>query len=148
MLCKVWGDAEVVLRNAGRGTPLFTLLWSLRKIYRGQRCPPFSPEEGRLLAGFPGVFGETALGNVEKIAMGADHVVVWRWSFEAAGYSIISDDFRSEGEAVAELRLLQRKLYPEWCEEGQREGHLLWLRHVLREERLQAEVMQEPCSGS
>ena len=150
------GDPDAFPRNGGggrpkktlRGTSLYTSMWTLRRVYRGQRGPPFSPDEGRLLAALPGVLGETALGNVEKVAMGAENVVVWRWSFEAAGYSIISDDFRSEGEAVAELRLLQRKLYPEWCEEGQREGHLLWLRHVLREERLQAEVMQEPCSGS
>ena len=83
-----------------------------------------------------------------KVAEQTDLPVVWRWSFEAAGYPNHSEDFLSEGEAAAELRLLQRKLYPEWCEEGQRQGHLLWLRHVLREERLQAEVMQEPCSGS
>ena len=119
-------------------------MWTLRKIYRGQRGPPFSPDEGRLLAALPGVLGETALGNVEKVAMGAENVVVWRWSFEAAGYSIISDDFRSEGEAVAELRLLQRKLYPEWCEKEQRQGHLERWRHVLRERRQGAPLMEDP----
>ena len=72
---------------------------------------------------------------MDKVLACPSQEVVWRWSFQAAGYPIESDDFQSEQEATAELRKLQAKLYPGWEEEGQRQKHLERLRRALKEER-------------
>ena len=132
---------------------MYQAMWRIRLIYTGRSGEPFSAEEGRLLAELPDALGSATLGHVVKVAeetarrelKGCPKTpVVWRWSFEAAGYPIHSEDFRSEGEAGAELRFLQRKLYPEWCEEAQRKGHLERWCHVLRERRLHAPLMEDP----
>ena len=136
----------------------------IRLIYKGRRGEPLSAEEGRMLVELPGALGTATLGHVVKVYrnIGATDrkvagetdcrelmdcpktQVVWRWSFEAAGYSIHSEDFLSEGEAATELRFLQRKLYPEWCVLAQRRRHLERWSHVLRERRLHAQLMEDP----
>ena len=106
-----------------------------------------------MLAELPGALGTATLGHVVKVAEETDRRelkecpkthVVWRWSFGAAGYSIHSEDFLSEGEAAMQLRFLQTKLYPEWCETAQRRRHLERWSHVLRERRLHAQLMEDP----
>ena len=71
------------------------------------------------------LLAQSAWGHVVKVAeqtdrqelMGCPQAPVGgRWSFEAAGYLIHSEDVGSEGDAAAELCLVQRKLYPEGCE--------------------------------
>ena len=108
---------------------MYQAMRRIRLIYKGRRGEPLSAEEGRMLVELPGALGTATLGHVVKVAEETDRRelkecpkthVVWRWSFGAAGYSIHSEDFLSEGEAATELRFLQRKLYPEWCETAQR----------------------------
>ena len=132
---------------------LYQAMHRLRSIYNNRNGPPFTAEEGSLLARLPGALGKVTLGHVLEVAQKSDRreslgrpetPVVWRWSFEAAGYPIHSEDFSSEGEAAAELRLLQRRLYPEWCETAQRKRHLERWRDVLRERRLHTELMADP----
>ena len=81
---------------------------------------------------------------MDKVLACPSQEVVWRWSFQAAGYPIESDEFQSEAEATAELRKLQAKLYPGWEDEGQRRKHLERLQRALKEERQHAETLQEP----
>ena len=106
-----------------------------------------------MLVELPGALGTATLGHVVKVAEETDRrelmvcpkaPVVWRWCFEAAGYPIHSEDFLSEGGAAMELRFLQTKLYPEWCETAQRRRHLERWSHVLRERRLHAQLMEDP----
>ena len=128
----------------GKDKALYYALKNIRSSYRGIQGPELTADEGRLLAAFPEIFGKDALGSVAKVVVQASGVVLWRWTFESSGYPIHGDDFDTEQEATAELRVVQSKLYPGWERAGQRQQHLERLRAVVKEERQKAQILREP----
>ena len=120
-------------RKHGKDRALYDKLTWIRQLYKGAKQPPLTADEGRHLTRFPGIFGDTALGVVERHGLDVyGELAGWRWTFEPAGYDVHGDDFESEEEARAELWLLQSRLYPDWEEEGERPQHLERLLYLLR----------------